>query len=261
MTTVPGLHELQAAVRGVLLGAESGAVAALVDDDGLSAEARLDIYRHHVLATLTEVLEAAFPVVCRLVDLRFFRYLASVFLREHPPDGPCLFEYGDEFPAFLGRFEPCRHLAYLPDVARLEWAIHRAVHAEEAAAVDPERLRELDAEQLAHLRARPDPSMSWLASPWPVDQIWRAHQPGREHEGPVSLHDGGVRLEIRREGEDVTLRPLDASTFALRRTLAEGHDLATAAAAALAVDPDVDLARAVRDLLDERIAVEFTPWS
>jgi hypothetical protein len=36
------------------------------------------------------VLEDTFPVVCRLVDKRFFAYAAHEYLREHPPHSRCL---------------------------------------------------------------------------------------------------------------------------------------------------------------------------
>ena len=56
---------------------------------GSDPAARLAIYRHHVSATLTEALEATYPVVVRLVDRRFFAYAADQFIRRHPPTGPC----------------------------------------------------------------------------------------------------------------------------------------------------------------------------
>ena len=120
-----------------MLGGDAGAAAREIEADGLAPEARLEIYRHHVLTTLTSALEATFPVVCRLVDRRFFAYAADRYLRAHPPTGPCLFEYGDSFPDFLAAFPPCRDLAYLPDVARLEWAMNAALHAADVDAIDP----------------------------------------------------------------------------------------------------------------------------
>src|SRR5215510_15471186 len=125
---MPSLRDVQARFAEGLLG-DDGAIADLVAGDGLDPRARLAVYRHHVLTTLTAALEAAFPVVCRLVDPRFFAYAADAFVRQHPPAGPCLDEYGGAFADFLAAFEACTHLSWLPDVARLEWAIHRASHA------------------------------------------------------------------------------------------------------------------------------------
>src|SRR5437870_2320134 len=133
------LRELQAGVRAALLADDERGVAPDVVDDGLSASARLAVYRHHVFTSLTEALEATYPVVCRLVDRRFFGWVADQYVRVRPPAGPCLFEYGADFPEFVAAFPACAHLPWLADVARLEWAMNAALHAPDAPALEPER--------------------------------------------------------------------------------------------------------------------------
>src|SRR5262245_47902022 len=169
------LRELQRDLRAALLGADPAPAAGAVLDDGLTAEARIGIYRHHVFATLTAVLQAAFPVVCRLVDERFFGYAADRYIRLDPPSGPCLLEYGESFPAFLAEFPPCRELPYLADVARLEWAVHRAPGAPEHDPMTAETLRAVAPERAGDLTIALDPSCTLLASRWPIDRIWRAN--------------------------------------------------------------------------------------
>src|SRR5262245_16767239 len=125
------LRELQHAMAAALLEGGGPALAHLVAADGLGADARVGIYRHHVLTTLTAVLASTYPVARRLVHEAFFAYLADVYIRRHPPAGPCLFEYGEELPALLEALPACRALPYLPDVARLEWALAAAIGAED----------------------------------------------------------------------------------------------------------------------------------
>jgi hypothetical protein len=254
---VPALREIQAALGQALLGGEEGPAAALVRGDGLEPAARLEIYRHHVFTTLTAALSAAFPVVCRLVDERFFSFAADRYIRVQPPDGPCLFEYGASLPDFLADFEACRHLRYLPDVARLEWALHAAVFAEDAAPMDPAALHGVPAEDLAHLVLRLDPSLALVASPWPIDRIWRANQPDADPGVTVDLAAGGVRLEVRRLGDDPVFRLIDAPTFAFRRALLDGDHLEAAATAALEEDAAFDLTAAIRALFAETLPVGF----
>jgi hypothetical protein len=250
------LRELQAAIGTAMLGGDAGAAAREIEPDGLAPEARLEIYRHHILTTLTSALEATFPVICRLVDRRFFAYAADTYIRAHPPTGPCLFEYGDSFPDFLAAFPPCRDLAYLPDVARLEWALSAALHAPDVDAVDPASLADVAAEDMPRLTFAVDRSVSFLASPWPVERIWRANQDGAAGD-PVDLASGGVRLEVRRAGDVATVRSLAAVDYALRTALARGNTLEDAAAAALGVDPHFDLTAALHAMLDERIFTSF----
>ena len=81
------LRNLQAGFRTALFTQEDGPIAAEVLSDGLGASARVAVYRHHVRTTLTEALVSTFPVVCRLVDRRFFGWLADCYVRKHPRRG------------------------------------------------------------------------------------------------------------------------------------------------------------------------------
>ena len=87
-SAMPTLRELQAAIGAAMLGGDAGAAAREIEADGLAPEARLEIYRHHVLTTLTSALEATFPVVCRLVDRRFFAYAADTYFARIRRPGP-----------------------------------------------------------------------------------------------------------------------------------------------------------------------------
>ena len=244
---MPTLRELQAAFGAALLGGEERAVVAAVRTDGLGPGARLAIYRHHVVTSLTAVLESTYPVVARLVDPRFFRYAADRYIREEPPARPCLFEYGATFPGFLARFPASRPLAFLPDVARLEWAMNVARHAPDADPLEPDALRALPAVAL-------HPSLTLLRSPWPIDAIWRANQPGAAAT-TVEVEAGGARLQVWRAGDEVVFRALPAADFAFREALGRTGGLQAAAEAALRVERDADLAALVRGLLDERLLV------
>ena len=116
------LHEIQQGVRLAILGEARPEIVMAILGEGREAEARLRIHRHNVLASLTEALKANFSVVCSVVHERFFAYAANAFIHSHPPASPCLCECGAAFADFLRGFAPVRHLRYLYDLARLEWA-------------------------------------------------------------------------------------------------------------------------------------------
>ena len=252
-----GLRELQKDFGRALLGGSADGIAPAVVDDGIAADARLDIYRHHVVASLTAALASTFPVVRRLVDERFFAYAADTFVRSHPPAGPCLYEYGDELPDFLASFPPCRHLVYLADVARLEWALNVAAHADDAPPLPPAALADLDPARVGDLRFDLDPSLTLLQSPWPVETIWRANQAEPGAEATVDLDAGGTWLQVWRRDDEVVLAPLSEASHAFRRALLEGRTLGAASSAALAVDPAFDLAAELTALLAENLLTGF----
>src|SRR5262244_3431715 len=171
-TDMSTLLELQMRFRRAVLGGDTGEIVAAIQGDGLDPAARVGIYRHHAFATLGDALQSTFPVVCRLVDRRFFAYAAHEYLREHPPHSRCLVEYGADFADFLANFEPCKALPYLADVARFEWALNIAASVREAAPLPLQALAEVPTNKAAYLVLRLQPSLSYVISPWPIDAIW-----------------------------------------------------------------------------------------
>jgi hypothetical protein len=251
-------HELDRRFAAALLGEADDGIVGEIQGDGLDPAARIAIYRNHVFATLTEALEATYPVVVRLVDRRFFAYAADRFIRVHPPAGPCVFEYGESLADFLTSFPPCRDLVYLPDVARLEWALNRALHAQDAAPLERRWLADVPAEEIGTVRLVLHPSVSLIQSPWPIDRIWRANQPDADPATTVSLDEGGASLMIYRAGDDAVLRALTPSSYTFRRALTDDVDLESAVDAARSVDSSFDLTSALRELLDEGLIVGAT---
>ncbi len=247
---MPALRDLQSAFLRAMLGPDEPQLLEAIVGDGLLPTARLQMYRHHVLTSLTEVLQVTFPVICRLVDERFFRYAADAYIRQSPPEAPCLFEYGAHFPAFLATFPPCRALVYLADVARLEWALNVALHAEACAPIATDALRDMPGNEVAGLTFQCHPSLTLVRSPWPIDQIWRANQADADVTAAViDLRAGGVCLEIFRWEDAVGFRTLAPPVYAFRAALAAGYRLDMAAEAALAAEEDFDVVRALADLL------------
>jgi hypothetical protein len=255
-TNVPALLELQLQLRQALLGGDASELVAAIRGEGLAPSARLAIYRHHAVATLSAVLKGTFPVVCRLVDERFFAYAAHEYLREHPPHSRCIVEYGADFADFLAGFEPCKGLPYLPDVARFEWALNASATVREVVPLPISALEAITSEKAGHLKLRLQPSVSYFASYWPIGAIWQANQ---ENEVPkVDLASGGTRVEFRRAGDAVAWRGLDPGTFAFRAALADGLVLSVAAAAATEKDPAFDIAAALERVFAVGLAVAFT---
>ncbi len=213
----------QTAVRSALLDPELATPEGVVNPDGDRATKRFDVYRNNVAVSLTEALQAAFPVIRKLVGEAFFQAMAGVYLRQHPPSSPLMMLYGTEMPAFLESFGPAQPLPYLPDMARLELAIRQAYHAADAAPLDPAVLAALPEEALPHLRFAFAPTVHLVVSDHPVHGIWAAN-----------MESGGT--PERRPETALVTRPdfdpvVDALTPAQGRVLAgllAGQPLSTA---------------------------------
>jgi len=251
------LRDLQGAMAASVLQGTDAPLAPVVRADGIAVDGRLQVYRNNTFSSLTAALKDSFPVVCQLVDERFFGYAAQEYIRANPPLAPRLAEYGGDVAAFLGGFEPVRHLAYLPDVARLEWAVNAAYHAADAATLDPARIAAVPQERYPVLTFTGHPSVQLFASEFPVDRIWQAHQPGGDLEGKIDLSSGGCRLLIDRHDQDIRFLTLDAAGFALAAALCGGHPLQEAYEKAAAIDGAFDLIAALSTHLARGTFADF----
>ena len=251
------LLEIQATMRRALLKSDSSGLVPLIASATASAEVQIAIYRNNVFASLTTVLRDTFPVVCRLVNERFFAYAAHEFIGEYPPQRPCLTEYGGDFADFLAEFPPCRHLPYLADVARFEWLLSVAANAVDAVPLAPSALASLPPEATPRLMLTLDPALGFLESPWPIDRIWQTNQAGADANKVIDLDAGGVRLEVNRRRDEVIYRSLDVSVFTFRQALREGATLEAATVRTFAVDEAFDLAAGVADLFRDGVVAGF----
>lgn len=234
------LRELQARfVAEVMTGDPSG-VLAEVTGDAIPAAARLRVYRHHILESLGRALATTFPTVEALVGAGFFRSMAQAFVAQSPPSQPVLAEYGEGFPAFVAGYPAARDLAYLTDVARLDWALNVAFHApadDRLAAAD---LASRPAEELPNLRPALAPGTALLRSSYPLDRIWAASQPGAPAD-PVDAASGGIDLLVLRRPGDSAFVGLGPGEGAFVAVLADGGTLEEAAVAATASSQAFDL--------------------
>lgn len=200
---------------------------------------RFRVYRNNVHHGLGEALGAAYPVVRALVGDDFFKAMARVFLAAHPPRSRSLALMGGELPAFLDGFAPAASVPYLADVARLERAVLEALHAADAAPLDPAGL---DAETAiaAHPAARV------VASAHPIVSLWRAH---RGAPGPARIAAAAETALVTRPQQRVQVQALDNAGGVFARAILAGTDPDRALADAVAIAPDLDPVAAWQPLL------------
>jgi hypothetical protein len=218
------LADLQRRLHNAILDGTDGGLAPYIRSDGLTAARRLQIHSNTAHLLLIEALTSNFPATSRIVDERFFVYAASEFVHRHSPRQPRLAEYGAELPDFLATFEPASSLPWLPDLARLEWAMLACQEAEDAPAVTATDLEEGSAHELVLLR---HPGCRLLASPWPVDRIRSFALRAYEELSP-DLTGDPVRLLVRRTEAGMMLKRLSGPDFALLGRLWSGLSLGAA---------------------------------
>ena len=191
-----------------------------------AADARLEVYRSSVMANYAAALAATYPVVRRLVGEPFFAAAARRYAREVASASGDLHEYGGDFAAFLAAHPTASSLAYLADVARLEWACHQCELAPQPPAFDFDALARVPAQAHGSLRLTLDPSLRLVRSPHAIAAIHAANQPGRD--GTPGRSQGPDFVAVRRIEGRARIEAVDEREFRLLDRLAAGDSLARA---------------------------------
>lgn len=184
----------QQAFVDALLGRADAPVTLTGGERGLAA------YRHNLSALARQALAVPFTRVRDALGDDEFAQLAWTFWRAHPPSSGDLGEWGGALAGFLA--ERAGEASGLPDLARLDWAIHNAERAADAA---------LDAD-----------SLQWLGST-PPDGLWLQLRPG-----VTLLTQRAGAVLVWRDGWRGVSQPLPAPDAAFMRALLDGANLAAA---------------------------------
>jgi hypothetical protein len=251
MSTLAGL---QRAFAAALHDGAGGAIAERVRAAGAPVEARIAQYRRNMDATRHNALAAAYPVVRRLVGEAFFAAMARRYGAEHPSRSGDLHVFGDAFDRFIAAYAPARGLAYLADVARLEWACHECFHAADAR-FDASALARVPASRRHEVRLRLHPAVRLLESPHPIVAIWEANQPGND--ATPARAGGPDRALVRRDGVEVRVRCLERAEWTLLRSLGLGATLEEAVEAMGAAEAQRALSAALARFGTEGLIAGF----
>jgi hypothetical protein len=255
---VPELFRLQSDFATALRDRDRTAtLAPWLAGDAAHAERRVAIYRANIVAAADKALTAAYPVIRQVVGPEFFHGLAREYQRATPSKCGDLHEFGGAFDAFLARFEHVQDMPWLPDVARLEWAAHRAYGAADAPGWDPASLATVDTDAQSAIRFQWTPGLAVVASARPIVRIWTIHQPAYTGEFSVAWDLAETAL-VARDGFAVTVAACTFGEAAFMSASQAGHTLGDAAEAALAQDPRFDLGALLGRALRDRLVCGFT---
>jgi hypothetical protein len=222
-----------------------------------SAATALEVYRNNYRGNLHDTLAGAYPVIRQLVGDEFFRYMARKFIEQYPSRSGNLHYYGAEMADFAASFEPAGTLPYLPDVAALEWACHRAYFAEDASTLDLAGLVQIPPDQYPELLLRIHPSCHQLRSRYPVVAIWRAHQPGADPDFMIDADSGASNALVCRNDGAVIVDELSPAGSHWLQAISAGATLGDATAAALENDPGFDLQAMLLKLVGQGVLCDI----
>jgi len=223
MCPAPSLAELQHDfVQHVLH--DDAAIEACIEGNGLTAAKRMQIYRHIVENTLLEALQTSYPAVALLVGEDFFTIAADRYMRSYPSRSGNLQDYGAHFSALLQAMEEAANIAYLPDIARLEWArqmcmLAANVHVPKASDI---------AYRLQYLGDHPmrmilHPTVQLVVSSHPISDIW--HYCMHPANASLQLDGDGQAVLLWRDSAQVAMQVMDAAATVFLSAVLAGREM------------------------------------
>lgn len=215
-------------------------LTALLDTRHAQSARGLVAYRSNGHAMAERALRAAYPVIAAMLGNPSFELLARDLWHTHPPRGGDLAQWGDALPGFLQANDQLSDVPYLGDVARAEWALHRAGSAADAEPDLPSFAR-LASENPRGLTLSLSPGTTVIGSRFPVASLVTAHLFGDPSlaEAAQRLRDGiGELALVWRQGLRPRIAAIDPSAAALVQALQAGADLPGALDAACAADTE-----------------------
>jgi hypothetical protein len=211
-----------------------------------------------MLGNIRKTLGAAYPVIRQLVGDDFFAGLGRAYAAEYPSADGDLNEYGAAFAAFLDAFPHVRGLPYLPDVARLEWLVHRAHYAADHHALDHRRLTDVAEIDYPRLVLKLHPAVGLLESTYPIGRIWEVHEAGYSGEITVDLDSGPQGVLVYRPCFRTSVAVLSAGEAVFLAAAAAGKPLQAALERALGSDAHFDLAQSLHCWVISNVIVDFS---
>ena len=178
-----------------LLWGEPGAAEPGLAGPAAERERGLAAYRDNAAALAPRALAAAYPTVAQLMGDESFAALARAHWHRDAPQRGDLAWWGERLPEAIEHDLQLAGVAYLADVARLDWAVHRAGFAAEDDG-SPQGLKLLAETDPARLLLRLRAGTAVVVSLHPIVEIWQAH-----HAAPPARHPmaaGTERFDVAR---------------------------------------------------------------
>ncbi|MDF3036513.1 MAG: hypothetical protein K0S28_1787 [Paucimonas sp.] len=225
----------------------------LFKDDEALVRQRLALYRGNLTSAWEKTLASIYPVIRVLVGEECFAGLARSYGKSHPSIDGDLNRFGKHFAQFLQESAHLADYPYLPDVARLEWAMHVAYYADTATPLTTQYLSSLSAQEADDLCLTLHPSCTLFASEWNAIDIWRAHQKERTT-WPSTVQRQCFGIVVRPKWEALVLE-LPPAAWQMLARIDTGLALGPAIDAALAVDAAFDLAETLKLCLNHGVFV------
>jgi hypothetical protein len=225
----------------------------LVGEDARNRN-RLALYRGNLTGTWRKVLASAYPVVRALVGDEFFVALSREYGLADPSGSGDLNQFGHRMADLLASWPPSAPYRYLADIARLEWAVHRAYFAADSLPWSAEQWARHTPDMLEAASISLHPAVALLRTSTCAADIWVAYQ-GAGSEPVIHDIDAPQWIVVTRPHWAPEVQAVTPAAFEMLEALRRGESLGAALDIALTYDRDFDFGATWRSWIEQKIVI------
>jgi len=181
---------LQRDFQNYLYSGHAAIEQAIIDTESVSAQMRLQIYRHAYQARLEEALASNFPYLKVYLGDEGFHQMSLDYIAAHPSTYRSIRWYGDELADYLTRYydQECH---FLVELAQFEWNMTIAFDAIDSPSFELAQMTAISAESWGDMVLKAHPSVSRMNFLWNVVTLWEAlandQEPQEVTQNPVAV--------------------------------------------------------------------------
>ncbi len=203
------------------------AYALITNAPPLLPSERIDIYSNAYFFRLAEALGSVYPTVQQFVEMDeepyAFTKLVAQYVGKHPSVSYKIEDCGASFAVFLENNEISFRFPFLPDLARVEWAVAEAVFRSRRPPLQSKEMAAVAPEDWAHARLECDSTVSLLSLNWAVVPLWENREQPIPH-APRETCRQNI-LVFRAPNRRIQVRILSEEAFQILSGLDRGETL------------------------------------
>ena len=187
----------------------------------------MQVYSTGYLARMEEALEEVYETTYKTIDHDSLHGMIHDYARAHPPKGFSLADAGEHLSAFLSKHSISKTYPFLSDLAKFEWHLHVAFHAQQFTPASPTQLNSIPAEKWPELTLEWQPAVGVIRSEWGIYELWKNRKKD-EFKIDKNILERPTCLLIYRSGFDVMTATIEPEEYHLLELLLKGSKLGNA---------------------------------
>jgi hypothetical protein len=250
------LAEIQEQIRGVILGSDKS-LPFIKKNGTITTAQRLQIHIDTVFENFIGRLKITYPGTWKLIGEGCARAASLVYSHDYNnlTDRSKINDFGDDFPAFLGKFSSTKHLAYLESYAQLELLLSKSYDAIHKEPLSAEEMQFYFSEDIESCKLLFNPSIFFLHSNFSLLDIKLLLD--NPDSSKISLKNEDSYLMIYKLYNKIQPLALHKKQWLFLKTIADGQTIGEAMDIFTEKEIETELLSMINLMFDKKMIVKI----